>query len=599
MSSRPWLLSIFCALAFSTGAVPALADSVPAGTYFGLLEGDSYETSGYVRAVLSKSGHGSVAVQLGDEALCVVGFWLDPVQGTFVLKPGGDADMGVDLRIVWEPGGAPTIVGTVTDDGETVTVEARKTAAGSAFVGQPSGRFTFELGGISGYGSVTISRKGDVRGLLRLASGETIALGGALGADGTWPFFAMAKNGTTLSGAVTFDENGEFDGMLRRRAPATATTAAADSQVSIAGSPFDGTVGFGIADSHGAVAVGVGVYLQDEPDFGFPSLITRTGLFYQRENGFRVLALRFSPATGFITGRIKTPEGTVISLVGAVLQGPGWANGFLAGGKGFFGIEGGTRVTGGSTTTTTTGGTIILTGGVVKTGAGTLTLSVSNTYAGGTLTFSGGSLRIASDATLLSGGSATFVVLNPIVAIDPSVTFGGSLNLTGSNLVVGPPTIRNGGVIDLNAGTINVTSGTTTISGGTLTVNGNNTYTGLTNVNGGTLTLGNTATGGVTLNVTGGTSNQTGTNLTNFTGNLVLTNGGAGGLTFVNAPATMVFANSAATSFASGFHVTNEAGETIALPDVADGAIIFINGARYRASRPTLEGPITLVFAPL
>ena len=77
----------------------------------------------------------------------------------------------------------------------------------------------------------------------------------------------------------------------------------------------------------------------------------------------------------------------------------------------------------------------------------------------------GGTLQF--DSERFTGGGATFVVLNPIVPLDPGVTFGGSLNLTGSNLVVGPPAIRNGGVIDLNAGTINVTSGTTTSSGGT------------------------------------------------------------------------------------------------------------------------------------
>ena len=97
MSSRPWLLSIFCALAFSGGTVPALADSLPtAGTYFGLLEGDRMKRPATSAPRCSKSGN--VQSQCSSATRrCVVGVW--PIRFRNIrAKPGGDADMGVELR---------------------------------------------------------------------------------------------------------------------------------------------------------------------------------------------------------------------------------------------------------------------------------------------------------------------------------------------------------------------------------------------------------------------------------------------------------------------------------------------------------------------
>lgn len=125
-------------------------------------------------------------------------------------------------------------------------------------------------------------------------------------------------------------------------------------------------------------------------------------------------------------------------------------------------------------------------GGLTKIGAGTLTLSGSNTYTG-TTTISGGVLA-AGNANALGGGSITLA--------------GGTLQFTAAsagqdwasrfkNSAAAIALDTNGQNVSL-AGAIDNTNvgGLTKLSSGTLTLTGNNTYTGATTVNGGALVLG-------------------------------------------------------------------------------------------------------------
>jgi fibronectin-binding autotransporter adhesin len=107
-------------------------------------------------------------------------------------------------------------------------------------------------------------------------------------------------------------------------------------------------------------------------------------------------------------------------------------------------------------------GAVTGTGGLIKTGSGTLMLTATNTYSGGT-TISAGTLQIGNGGT--SGSITGNVTDNGTLAFDRSdaVTIGVVVSGTGSLMQLG---------------------------GGTLILTADNTYTGGTIVNAGTLQLG-------------------------------------------------------------------------------------------------------------
>src|SRR5208282_4546167 len=104
-------------------------------------------------------------------------------------------------------------------------------------------------------------------------------------------------------------------------------------------------------------------------------------------------------------------------------------------------------------------GAITGVGELVETGSGTLELTGTNTYTGGT-TISAGTLQIGNGGT--TGSIAGNVIDNAVLAFDrsDSVTFGGAISGTGSVVNLGP------GILTLTG--TNTYSGGTTISAGTL-----------------------------------------------------------------------------------------------------------------------------------
>ncbi|MGQ3050358.1 MAG: DUF4347 domain-containing protein [Roseateles sp.] len=142
---------------------------------------------------------------------------------------------------------------------------------------------------------------------------------------------------------------------------------------------------------------------------------------------------------------------------------------------------------GGDNTSTSVAGVISGTGGLVKLGSGTLTLSGSNTYTGST-TASAGTLSLSS-GTALANSSAVTVSSGATLDVAASETIG---SLAGAGTVtLGANTLTAGGdnTSTTFSGDLSGTGGLTKAGSGTLTLSGTNTYTGATTLSAGGITV--------------------------------------------------------------------------------------------------------------
>ncbi|MCU9951105.1 autotransporter-associated beta strand repeat-containing protein [Pseudomonas sp. PDM13] len=149
-------------------------------------------------------------------------------------------------------------------------------------------------------------------------------------------------------------------------------------------------------------------------------------------------------------------------------------------------------------------GVVTGSGGLIKSGLGTLTLGAGNSYAGGT-TLNAGTLAVGANGAL---GSGTLLVnggaLDSTTAVTllNAISLASDLNLVGSHDLTLDGTVSGAGGLDKN--------GT-----GTLVLNGSNTYGGGTDLNGGSLVVGsNTALGSGALIAANGTSLDSNTAVT-------------------------------------------------------------------------------------
>jgi fibronectin-binding autotransporter adhesin len=134
-------------------------------------------------------------------------------------------------------------------------------------------------------------------------------------------------------------------------------------------------------------------------------------------------------------------------------------------------------------------------GGVIKNGSGTWTLSGASLYTGAT-TVNGGTLKAGVATTAFGTGSNVTLANTAGVVLDitgfnntlGSLAGGGT---TGGNVTLGAATLTTGNTSSTSyAGVISGTGAVTKAGSGAWTVSGNNTYSGLTTINGGTYKLG-------------------------------------------------------------------------------------------------------------
>ncbi|MBB3237327.1 autotransporter-associated beta strand repeat-containing protein [Phyllobacterium endophyticum] len=190
-------------------------------------------------------------------------------------------------------------------------------------------------------------------------------------------------------------------------------------------------------------------------------------------------------------------------------------------------------------------------GGLVKQGAGTLVLSGTNLYQGGT-TVSAGTLRAGSVQAFGNQTALMDVATGATLDLAGFSNTVGALNGAG-NVILGSATLTSGGANGIFTGTISGSGAFTRMGGGTQAITGcNNSYTGATAVNGGgTLSVNCLANGGLAsgigasgsassnLVLTGGTLAYTGTNVTTNRGFTL--GGGDGSISVSSGTTTLGF----------------------------------------------------------
>ncbi|QGW82579.1 autotransporter-associated beta strand repeat-containing protein [Variovorax paradoxus] len=192
--------------------------------------------------------------------------------------------------------------------------------------------------------------------------------------------------------------------------------------------------------------------------------------------------------------------------------------GFTVGVVGAGGSSGGIDVSNAATTLTMSGA-VVGDDGLRKEGAGTLELSGTNTYSGGT-TVNAGTLRAGSTQALGTGNNLQ-VQAGATVDLNNFNNRIGALGGSGS-VTLGSATLTSSGTGTFS-GTISGTGGFT-VAGGTQTMSGcNNTYTGATALNGGRIDVSCLNNGGVASDI--GASSNAASNLLFNNGYLYYTGG--------------------------------------------------------------------------
>ncbi|CAD5255324.1 Outer membrane autotransporter protein (fragment) [Bosea sp. 62] len=397
------------------------------------------------------------------------------VEATGDVNPGGPGPKPAN----WNLGGATLTVGDLADGTLTITDGGLVSSGPSAI-------------GFTGRGTVTVTGQN--------SSWTAGPLSVGFGAAGT---LTILEGGSVHATSIVIGQ----DPFGTAADPSTVTVSSVGSQLIATGSIDVGTSGFGtLVIKDGGLVRSLSVSVSRSGATGVLRLLG------DAVNGRGVLETRQVMRFGSGTAVVELNGG----ILRAMANQANFITGFTTltiGTNGAFFDSNGFSI---GVSTSFDG-----TGGLTKQGAGTLTLSGTNTYSGvttveaGTLSIEGsGAMSAASDYKVASG--ATLQVSDGLSAVTA-----GSLAGAGS-IQVGTGTTLKAGSSNASttfSGTITGNGGLDKTGTGTLTLTGTNTYTGGTTVSGGKLVVNGSITGSVSLS--GGTLGGSGT-----VGALVVANGG-------------------------------------------------------------------------
>jgi autotransporter-associated beta strand protein len=266
----------------------------------------------------------------------------------------------------------------------------------------------------------------------------------------------------------------------------------------------------------------------------------------------------------------------------------------------------------GASMTATIENALVGTDGLAKSDLGTLVLTGTNTYTGGTF-LEGGTLSVSSDANLGdASGGITFeggmleVTGTTYTSTARTITLqgaGGGFDIAdaGNTFTLSQALTGNGGFVKSGAGTltlsgINAYTGATMIDAGTLALSGTGSIAASSSVvDNGTLDISGTTSGASIVSLSGsGTvnlGNQTLT-LSNASGNFAGVMGGTGGLTLAGGTQTLdgINAYTGVTTINAGTLALSGNGSLSASSNVIDNGTLDISSTTHGASVSSLSG---------
>ncbi|MFP3246936.1 MAG: autotransporter domain-containing protein, partial [Paraburkholderia sp.] len=260
----------------------------------------------------------------------------------------------------------------------------------------------------------------------------------------------------------------------------------------------------------------------------------------------------------------------------------------------------------GDSTNQTFGGNISGTGGLIKQGSGTETLTGPNVYSGGT-TIEAGTLALGVGGSLASNGSVNLTGAGAgfDISAAASQTIGALSGVSGSSVMLGANTLTlAGSTSQAFGGSISGTGGLIKQGSGTQTLGGASTYTGGTTIEAGTLALGAggslAATGSVNLAGTG-----TGFDISAATNQTIGALSGAAGSSVTLGANTLTFGDSTNQTFAGvvtgagGLIKQGSGTQTLSGANTYSGGTTIANGTLAIGSGGSLSssGTVSLTLA--
>ncbi|MFY7886238.1 MAG: beta strand repeat-containing protein, partial [Dolichospermum sp.] len=475
--------------------------------------------------------------------------------GNVTLGNNVTVDISGTVAGTYSTGGAVRTIDVGTGSQYNLFTQAISSAAGTGFI--KNGPGAFGLAGSTYTGGFTLNAGTAIsRGVNSFGAGGTLTLnGGTVAAGGTRDFTGKFTGGITIGGNIQFGEitanvlnTGSFAmtfGDAVSLGAANRTFTVGNTSLHTFNGIISGNSGVGLnfasngnsSTTGGFTLGGANTFSGTTSVSGVPLNITHISALGATSSGTTInsgASLRLAVATsanydaepltingagiGTSVGAIRTTTNTAHTLSGAITLG---SNASIQSASGSLTITGGISgafdlTLGGSQALTVSTNPISQVTGLIKDGAGTLTLTAQNTYTGLT-TVSAGTLKlnrtggstIPSTNNITVGSGATLQISSNQTINNLDLSAGGNLIVdAGVVLTIAGNYIPGSGTINCNlTGRINLTSNSPQSFPGTLTTTTNLGVLGIGNTTGATpsVTIDKAITLNTSLNLTSGT----------------------------------------------------------------------------------------------